>query len=478
MKKLIYSLSFAIACGFAANAANTNMSMQKVSKLSVDDFQTLQKASTSMEFVRISPDNRKVKRAAATSAKDFEGTYKWSGDNRLGSTVFPNEGIMTIEVETDGTIAVYGFDYYADYLEANFDAATGRLNIPNAPTVFNDYYNYEVWFYNYFWVNTVWTEQDAAENPGSKWEIGQKLYRVTPASEDTPFFFTLSENGIQAGNGYPDQEKFDAHEYTDEELQNFPLAANIMPDYGTDAFFWLCAFIEGEPLQAFNYVADQWQELGMSEFKDAWFQLLWGETDYDPIPYEVPVYYDKTNPGRYLLYEPYSYGDENPYSLIYEGDKPGYIVFNITDPECVVVEPLVYAISMLYGEDIEDFYCMNYEGYNYYLLGADKEEMIIYFDQQDLDMSYLDERNNTVYIYNAGFTMGLNADFYQWNNVTNSGSIKLPSNYMDSVETILGEDANAPAIYYNLQGQRVNNPEKGQLLIVKKGNKTSKQIIR
>lgn len=38
------------------------------------------------------------------------------------------------------------------------------------------------------------------------------------------------------------------------------------------------------------------------------------------------------------------------------------------------------------------------------------------------------------------------------------------------------EAENAEAVYYNLQGMRVNNPEKGQLYIVRKGAKTSKAI--
>lgn len=45
-----------------------------------------------------------------------------------------------------------------------------------------------------------------------------------------------------------------------------------------------------------------------------------------------------------------------------------------------------------------------------------------------------------------------------------------------SVDTI-GIDNNAPAEYYNLQGVRVSNPEKG-LYIVRQGDKVSKQVIR
>ncbi len=40
------------------------------------------------------------------------------------------------------------------------------------------------------------------------------------------------------------------------------------------------------------------------------------------------------------------------------------------------------------------------------------------------------------------------------------------------------EDVNAPTVYYNMQGMQITNPTAGQLYIVKKGDKVSKQIIK
>ena len=42
-------------------------------------------------------------------------------------------------------------------------------------------------------------------------------------------------------------------------------------------------------------------------------------------------------------------------------------------------------------------------------------------------------------------------------------------------ETIEGSDA--PAVYYNLQGVQVKNPENG-IYIVRRGNKVTKELIR
>lgn len=46
-----------------------------------------------------------------------------------------------------------------------------------------------------------------------------------------------------------------------------------------------------------------------------------------------------------------------------------------------------------------------------------------------------------------------------------------------AVESVLGEDVNAPVEYYNLQGIRVENPSNG-IFIVKQGKKVTKKVIR
>lgn len=47
----------------------------------------------------------------------------------------------------------------------------------------------------------------------------------------------------------------------------------------------------------------------------------------------------------------------------------------------------------------------------------------------------------------------------------------------DAIET-LGTDTEAAAVFYNLQGLRVDNPEPGQIYIVRRGNTVSKQLMR
>lgn len=45
------------------------------------------------------------------------------------------------------------------------------------------------------------------------------------------------------------------------------------------------------------------------------------------------------------------------------------------------------------------------------------------------------------------------------------------------IESIVGDSADAPAVYYNLQGVKVANPESG-IYVVRRGNKVTKEIVR
>ena len=487
MKKLIYSLGFAMAFGLAANASNI-ATPQKV--MTPQEFKSLQLQQGPVEFERISQDGpRKVKRQAATAA-DFVGTYKWSGRNQLSEQFFPNEGVLTITAKESDPNQFYIQGFCASFeedperpgwgsilpdgtiLDAYFDDETGHLVIPNQDAFYMAYYNSMAKFVNY----TV--EKGTYEDPETKEE--EYGYLIKEAPEGYSYYFTLTDTGIKAGD--INAEKWADYSYTDEELmRDVCLAVCQIYDSTTGqyGYQWFCNSVTGTELKEFNYIEDEWVKLGEAEFTDAWFPIFWDNGV--PVPYNVDLYYAKAEPGRYMLYNPY--GADSPYEEINLSDKPGFLIFNLTDPECVVFEPLIYAATFeipVSEDEMESspFYCCNFEGNAYYMQNSPKEDIMIYLDNQGLDISNLNPRQNLVSIYNALFTMGLNVTFMSWIDMPMEVSIVLPPNWEDSVETVLGEDSNAPAVYYNLQGQRVNNPEKGQILIVKKGNKAYKQIIR
>lgn len=470
MKKLIYSLGIAIAIGSAANAANPSMQMQKAMPLS-NDVMAAELSQSNLTFERITPDTRKAKRAVST-AEDFVGMYKWEGRNQLSQAVLPNEGVMTITINPDNPsrMLVDGFEAYG---ALDGYVKNGRLYIPTQYCWTNTYYNQEVWFTN-------WTVQNGEYEEDGETKVG---YQLMAAPDGYEFYFTLTDDGIQAGD--IDGEKWNNHLYTDAELLDLCcIACDYMPS-NTSGYFWMCFGVKGTVFRTFEFIEDQWKYLGDADFCDAWFPIFWEQTP----EYPVPLYYDKSQTGRYLLYDPYGYGgaENNPY--VYYGlnlsDKPGYLIFNIADPECVVFEPYVYSITINQAENPGDvlpveFFNLNNEGYNFFIQHATTEEIIVLFEQNGVETSWLENRTNTVHIYNAIFNLDDNFSMIgTWgNDFPMEGYVVLPSNYMDGVDSVLGDDTDATPVYYNLQGVRVANPEKGQLLIVKKGNTTTKQIIR
>ena len=465
MKKIIYSLGIAMTIGAAANAANPTMQAQKAIEPVSKDTPALQPSSSSLSFERISGEKRQAKRAV--SADDFIGDYIWEGSNQLSGEPFPNEGVLTIAYNEENPSQILVSNLIADEtLTANFDAATGRLYIPNQYVYTNTYYNQEVWFWNYSVYN--------GEN-----EEGEPAYGFLKATDKNPFYFTVEGDRLRAGNPNPD--KWANHEYTDAELLEDICIASLLMPYGEEGFFFMCFNIVGNRLVDFDFVADEWVELGTADFQDAWFPVLWAENDYVAQPYPVPVYYNKNTPGTYLLYDPY--GPGTPYEEVnLDPKRTGHIIFDMNDFECVIVKPFIYSITYPFYTseteyDSEPLYCFNLEGYYHDVFGNSTGDIIGTIGEDNI--SYFDKRYNLVVIKNAMFSFGINPYTGSgWTGVAMEGSIQLPANWEDRVETVIGEDTNAPAEYFNLQGVKLANPEKGQIVIVRKGNKVTKQVVR
>lgn len=482
MKKLLYTLSIVLAGSLAANAAPaTSIKRMVSSDLNAQTMQTVNMAS-----VKAVPTSSKknVKRNVGT-AQDYLGVYQWSGRTALvnedGTPApgFGTEGIMTVsqsETYADSLI-ITGFpnvilDEAGTQLQLSAYVKDGRMYIPNQYLFTNTYYNVDVWFTNMTLVNNV-------EEEGYDFIFTSNEY-----------YFEMNEDGMLVAGQDPDSEKFQNHEYTDAQLEEMIcFAAATMPT-GPQGYFWLLMWAEAYPFDTFKFVSDEWKDAGTALFKDAWFPIFW--QDGNTPSYEVPVMRNKADDNLFLLYNPY--GPNTPYGE-YEiniGTEPGFIVFNISEPDCVVFQPLVYSMTNDEREEGETeaypvpYYNYNFEGYYHYLQGADYDELIVYMDQEGMDCSYIDENDPqgpVVYIYNALFSISAYGytvlDPLYWGGdmaAMDNGYILLPQGY-DAVKAI-GEDNDAAPVYYNLQGVRVNNPEKGQLLIVKQGNKASKQVVR
>lgn len=238
---------------------------------------------------------------------------------------------------------------------------------------------------------------------------------------------------------------------------------------------------------AFTFNPGEWKSVGQSLFFDGWFYCA-GE-EYSPnLNYGVETYRNYANPGQYLLYQPYGpqapkFDDGSSYNET--PNNPGYIFIDATDPDCVVVRPNVMSgltNAELFGSSamIE---CTSKEGMQYYFDEYSTEEI------KDEAALWGDDVSNmtaegliTIYNCRFGYVPSVDEENYWINSETKepiemTARIQLPEGAL-GVETITDDSSNAPVKYYNLQGQEIITPEKGQIVIKKQGATSVKQIVR
>lgn len=481
MKKLIYSISFVLAGTVAASAAVTSAS-------AVNSFPGMQKPieltkgmMAPIKAERIDKDAKKVKRnAEPLTVADFVGEYKWAAYDMLqeGDAIVHSSMKIEVDLEDNEKLVITGFSQNWAPLSAY--VKNDRLYIPNQFVIYEPEADTDIYFWNY----------------SIRYKYMNMSWGWWPAKNDnTEFYFRVDEDGDLVAGSPLDMDKLEKFDYTDEELdETYCIAALIpMAMYQQGYFAGLYDMATASKVEIFQYNADEWKQVGDAKFKDAWFPNMWpsGQT---PAEYDVPLYYNIANPQTYLLMNPY--GPNTPYGPEFNKADYGYIMFDISDPDCVFVEPLVQsAVIDLNGEDYPIFN-FNAEGFLNVVAGATTEDILIDFTQNRLSISNFDEYDADgpkVNIYNGYYSI-LGGDFsllgmYGWPTDDNDpvtgepilyvleGYIILPSDYNAAVDTIGADDSDVEPVYYNLQGVKVANPEKGQLVIVKKGNKTSKQVI-
>lgn len=487
MKKIVNTLCIATLCAFAANAAAPQTERVAISKAKSS------KAVQTQEFIQTMPSDAKIERVTpaprhaskATKAEDYVGIYKWTSTNGLqGATPMPNEGFFSIvlDPEKENGLILNDFPmYFATH--GNFDPASGRLYIPNQ--VLEEEYEtdeegnqhkFEYWFWNYTAYNV---DIPPAEGGGHGYKFKQNY--------ETEFFFLLNADGtIQSYD--VTKEQWENFQLTDQELLDNWCAAAVLPFYDDKqdvGFYLLSYWVDGDPITEYEVDMDQWEPIGDALFKDAWWPVMW-ENGQVPQAYNVPLYRNNKTRTEYMLFNPY--GPETIYGMdgVNVSDANGYIIFDIADPYCVVFRPLVYSITINMMNDNEEMYeegCYTYnlEGQFFYITGMSTIDIMNMLDTEGFLTSDLRASSRTITVrnpliaYKSNPTEGIWWGGQQYQDF--KGTIQLPDGY-NAIGSIVDDSKNGEPVYYNLQGVRVENPEKGQLVIVKKGGKAEKMIVR
>ena len=246
------------------------------------------------------------------------------------------------------------------------------------------------------------------------------------------------------------------------------------------------------PLDEYQY--GQWNVVkAPAVFVDAYFSQLFslGGEAINPqdFPLEVELHQDATNPNRFRLWKPFT--NENHFLSDPElnpTEYEGQIVFDITDPEHVLIEA---GMPAGFNDGENEYYLYGLLGWQIYGFGTKYDpvqhwDLIIDFMiENGQGFETYDAATRTITIEKPYFGMGDCEKAYSWREQPCSATITLPEDlstdglFQSSVNNIsVDENANAPVYFYNLQGVRVNNPAAGSIVIRTQGNKASKVLVK
>lgn len=187
----------------------------------------------------------------------------------------------------------------------------------------------------------------------------------------------------------------------------------------------------------------------------------------------VDVQYNTMIQNLIRVVEPYTdfYTDSN----IHQCNKKHYLYLDASNPNRVILltSPLGFAADedglilctskaqqeREKGTSDDDIEAMGYFG-KMETTSRAAENFVITFPQDAL-LAYFKNDSGTMYRGNS------NGNF----------RLELTSPIPTSIKEIGSDDVKAPVVYYNLQGMRINEPAKGQVVIRRQGNKSEKIVF-
>ena len=431
MKK-IYSLAIlALAAGMSAQAAPTAKTVNTVSKDA--------EVSSVIENAIVSPKKQQLPAKKITSGKDVLGdyrtTYKWG----LNANEIPSMSPTILPGTTENEVIIRGLPYEDIDIVAFVDPAESTLIINTQDMYYHQNYaeNVVLTFFHFNADNSV-TQFD---------QIKGKI------QDDGTIVFP------------------------EDDMIGYYLFGQAGWIYGWYDFVMY-------PIKPFEFNASEWTSIGTAQFTDGWL-LSAIEEDLGIPAQSVEIMKHNTIKGDYLLVNPYMTAD---YTAVVEQGfggytANGYIRFNMADPDCVYVYPLVGSGAWLDlyndGNPLQIF-PFNNEGYYIILANYSAEEVIEEFDMNFLDVSCYED--GCAYIYNLFFGItGSMISRYQWVDQYETPIVGMSTIEFDGdagVNDIVVEGGNAPVKYYNLQGVEISNPVKGQIVIKNEGSKSTKYFAK
>lgn len=236
-----------------------------------------------------------------------------------------------------------------------------------------------------------------------------------------------------------------------------------------------------------------WLDCGDALFMDGWVLPAFGiDQKEEANQYEVPLQRNQKNPNLFRLVDPYKYG---PVASKNTSPTGGYIEFDVTDPDHVVFNYTDTGAGFTCNtmeQPLTWIVCQNALGWYVYMFPEYSVSELVRrlgdgcpyttFKNGVVSLTSIESEDGTEWDAQFAFQKmpmgGMTWDmiFKNW-----KGSMDASITFPEGWETVevgtISSDENYTPEYFNLQGVKVANPEKGQLIIVRKGNKAEKIIF-
>ncbi len=241
-------------------------------------------------------------------------------------------------------------------------------------------------------------------------------------------------------------------------------------------------------------INEGWTSLGNAHLQDGWVLpgFLMDQFLEDNI-WEVELQQNDADPNVYRLVEPYK--GNSPIADLNESQRMGFIQFDVTYPDYVTFYPVDAGFA--YADmGIQKFYCQNFMTYMVGFYGDAPEDIVEEFDSPTMQwgnfkdgivhLPYfidgdLGPANDAMFgyqgkIFSASNWTFENPDFLYGEPANMDTKIYFPGTYgQDNVDMVKVEDN---VRYYNLQGQAVALPSKGEIVIKIENGKSTKTILK
>lgn len=473
MKKIFSTMALAVAVGFSASAVDFNKTAN-ASK----DFQQSASFEAAVENVAVNS----VKKAPAKVTRDdlvgqaFALNYFNSSNNNTGWLC----DYVTVEAGEGANDILLGGIFEPYKIKATV-AADGSIEIPAQSTGLIGNVNQTeqaevvIRFANRDKKNIdklILTRQEE----GVKWSFTTEKYNK---ELNGPIYMSQEDGGV-------------GMYFTAVSLWN-PASISgwkFMQCLGMQSVETYCTQLGTGLTGIFNYKADEWKDVGEASFSDGWIRPLFNNSD-QIAAWKTGVKMNVKNGNKVMLYQPYKNADSQSVGALNENaSADGYIILDLTNRNCVLVEPLVYSGFDNFDESdnglgIGKLYCTNAEAYRVYFGGEAVQDIIDEYEMFDEELPTCDDMG-LVTIPQCQFMCSLGNLFSPtWWIMNQAGDplpmiadIQLPKEALASVEGIVVDEMDAPARYFNLQGVELAAPAKGEITIVKKGNKSYKEIVK